>query len=45
MKYIDRDAPVYTGDEKKDLKSMMEYLAYLKEQMNYILSLIYKEMK
>lgn len=42
-KYIDRTPPTSTGDQKKDAQAVFDYLNYLREQMNYILSLIYRQ--
>lgn len=42
-KYIDRTPPELSGDQAKDQKAILEYMIYLQEQLNWILSLIYKE--
>jgi len=41
---IEKRPPALTGDRDADLRAMKEYLDYLHEQMNFILSLIYKQM-
>lgn len=35
---IDKYPPALTGDAKKDLEAMQNYLYYLREQINFILS-------
>lgn len=35
---IDRNPPDITGDSKKDLQAMQDFLYYLKDRLNYILS-------
>lgn len=35
---IDRNPPDITGDAEKDLRAMQDYLYYLKDRLNYILS-------
>ena len=35
-KYIDKDPPMMTGPEAEE--SIIDYLAYLKEQLNFVLS-------
>lgn len=42
MRKIDRNPPDMTGDAMKDVMAMREYLQWLVEQLNWILSLIYK---
>lgn len=42
-KFIDRMPPTETGDRDRDIRAIMEYQAYLREQLNFILSLIYKQ--
>lgn len=42
-KYIDRTPPAQTGNAETDQKAIFDYLVYLREQMNWILNLIYKE--
>ncbi len=42
--YLDKMPPVSTGDVRKDLRETMEYLIYLQEQMNFILSKINKQL-
>ena len=42
-KYIDRTPPAATGDTKRDVQEILDYLNYLREQINYILTLIYKQ--
>ncbi len=41
-KKIEKRPPTLTGDAKEDLRKLLEYQQYLYEQMNYILSLIYR---
>ena len=41
-KFIDRNPPELTGDAKKDLAAMQNYLYYLREQVNFILSTMNK---
>lgn len=38
MRQIDRKPQALTGDTQKDLQAIAEYLAYLQEQINFILS-------
>ena len=40
---IDKQPPKPTGNPEKDAKAALEYMAYLREQMNYILTQIYKK--
>ena len=40
MKKIEKRPPALTGNPTEDNRRMAEYLEYLREQMNYILSLI-----
>ena len=40
MKGIDRTPPQITGDAQKDLRAMHDYLYYLQERLNYILSVV-----
>ena len=42
-KYIDRRSPTPSGDTSRDVNEVIDYLAYLNEQTNFILSLIYKD--
>lgn len=41
-KYIDRTPPSPTGDKKRDEQAIYDYLSYMREQLNYILQLLYK---
>lgn len=43
MRKIDRTPPPLTGNNSKDLQALREYEVYLREQLNFILTLIYKE--
>lgn len=45
MRKIDRTPPPLTGNANKDLQAMREYEIYLREQMNFILTQIYKEIE
>lgn len=36
---IDRNPPDVTGDAENDLRAMQDYLYYLKDRLNYILSI------
>lgn len=40
MRKIDKTPPVITGNTKKDLQELREYLEYFREQINWILELI-----
>jgi len=40
IKRIEKRPPAPTGDEKQDIRQIVEYQNYLYEQLNYILSLI-----
>lgn len=42
-RFIDRMPPEPTGDEKRDTQAIINYLSYMYEQLNFILSLIYKQ--
>ena len=42
MILIDRQPPTPTGNKDRDLQAMYEYLMYLQEQMNFILTNIEK---
>lgn len=44
IKKLDISPPQPTGDSKVDLKALHEYLSYQTEQINYILTLIEKEL-
>ena len=44
-KKIEKRPPTLTGDVNEDNRRMAEYLAYLYEQLNYILTLLYKDMR
>ena len=39
---IDKRPPNLTGDPKEDAQKVEDYLNYLRDQMNFILSTIYK---
>ena len=41
---IEKAPPTMTGNPQEDNKALAEYLDYLREQMNFILTLIYKQM-
>lgn len=41
-KYIEKMPPRQTGDTEKDLAAILEYLSYLREQENFLISRIYK---
>lgn len=43
MKYIDKSPPMMTGDSKRDIQSIVEYLAYLQETVNFNLTQMAKE--
>ena len=43
-KKIEKRPPDMTGDPKADAQALAEYAEYLREEMNFILTLIYKEM-
>lgn len=43
MILIDKDPPALTGNRDADLKAMYEFLMYLKEQLNFILTNIERE--
>lgn len=38
MKYIDKSPPTVTGDSRKDAQAIVDYLAYLREQFNFMLA-------
>ncbi len=40
--YLEKAPPVMTGETKRDLQAIAEYLAYCKEQTNFILSQLYR---
>ncbi len=40
MKKIEKRPPAPTGDPAADVRAQAEYLDYLREQMNFILTLI-----
>lgn len=42
-KFIDKMPPKPTGDLKKDVAAIFEYQTYLREQINFILNLLYKQ--
>ena len=37
-KYIDKAPPQVTGDPAKDMAAVVDYLGYLRELLNYILT-------
>jgi len=39
---IDKAPPAPTGDARQDIEAITDHMAYMQEQVNYILSLIYK---
>ena len=43
IRLIDRTPPVMSGDEKQDVRALYEYIAYLQEQLNFILTNIGRE--
>lgn len=43
IKKIDKLPPSPSGETKKDLAAMLEYLCYLREQINFALSIVEKE--
>lgn len=42
---IDRMPPTPTGDAARDNSLMADYMAYFREQMNFILTGIYQKMR
>lgn len=36
---VDRTPPTLSGDDKKDIRALSEYLFYLQERINYILKM------
>ena len=42
MRKIDKAPPALSGNSGADIKALREYLVYLTEQLNWILTLIYK---
>jgi len=40
IKIIEKDPPVAKGVNETDIKAIEDYLVYLREQLNYILTLI-----
>ena len=38
IKLIEKDPPPATGNAQADLQALEDYLAYLKEQLNFILT-------
>lgn len=44
MILIDKTPPVPTGDSKQDVASVYDYLSYMQEQLNYILTIIDKRL-
>lgn len=43
IKKIDKMPPVISGDTKKDMQAMQDYLTYLREKINFALNTIEKE--
>ena len=43
-KLIEKTPPDLTGDSETDTAAMRNYLLYLREQFNFILTNIYKEL-
>ena len=43
-KKIEKRPPDMTGDPRADAQALADYMEYLREEMNFILTLIYKEM-
>lgn len=41
---IEKAPPALTGDAQTDARLLAEYMEYLREQLNFILTLIYKQM-
>lgn len=41
---IEKAPPALTGNPQEDNKALADYMDYLREQMNFILTLIYKQM-
>lgn len=44
-KYIEKTPPARTGDAERDIAALLQYQAYLREQVNFLLSIIYKKME
>lgn len=42
IKIIEKDPPTATGNTRADIKALENYLVYLKEQLNWILTIITK---
>lgn len=43
MRLIDRQPPAPTGDTARDVENIYSYLAYLMEQINFILTNLNRE--
>ncbi len=41
---LEKSPPALTGNPQEDVKALADYIDYLHEQMNFILTLIYKQM-
>ena len=41
-KYIDKSPPRPTGDQEADAMAIYNYLCYVQEQLNFILTQLYK---
>lgn len=41
---IEKGLPVLNGDPQEDVKALADYLNYLREEINFILTLLYKQM-
>jgi hypothetical protein len=44
-KYIEKVPPKLTGDTTRDLAELLRYQTYLREQINFLLSTIYKKVE
>ena len=45
MKKIEKNAPMLTGNPEEDVRLLASYVTYLREQINYILTLIDRRFK
>ncbi|MBR4955971.1 MAG: hypothetical protein IKY46_08695 [Clostridia bacterium] len=43
IKKIDKTPPEMTGDVKKDIKALHDYMTYLRERVNFALNTIEKQ--
>ena len=43
IRLIDRTPPEMTGDAEKDMAALFNYISYLQEQLNFILTKIGRE--